>query len=789
MVESVAKEMPKSIATQGISGKKSNTKNAFADFIKELGKTTTKESTNPNFIKTSTLGESSAIQKNEILSNILKGKSEEKQEEKPQQSPLEAILQRPKTTQSKLNLTPEIKQPKDSIKDNEHFTNRDATIRNLGNIKFDSSPNIVKTAESNNESKNIPTAEDLQKIGQNALKNANIADSATHLTPKEAMIKQKLESMPKESPKNATQSPQIPLNNLATNKSDSKDLATKSQPLESSQESQELAQKLPQESPQDLAQTSLESPIKTQPQEIESTQKNAILNSTQKTADETSINPKEAQTLPNKNEILNNIESNETPNITQLQQNAVQNTQKLKESTKESPKNLTQNPPNSQISQSNAKDLDTKTQDLTQDLTQNATQNTPKFANLGIANTLKYGAFKAFDALSLLKPSDGKKISDLIKKADELSLNLKYAKMAMSGNNFTSQTPPQTPKITPQPPNAMQDLQNAKDANVEQVLQNATPKIIDSKDSNKDNIKAETPKNSNEIKNEKNTNNESKEQNAPKLAESKVVESKIEEPKMPQEKAEKITQEKMPEKTQNIEKAVQEKISPEKIAQEKTAQNVEKSQDKNIEIKAEKSPQSSDSKPSNDLKPASFKVGVNNEAKAQNAESNAIQNTIQNESPQNNIANTEPKIEQLGNKLFDARETMRHFAHNLRAEIQNYKPPLSRITLELQPASLGSVEVSIISQGKNIQIQLNANQSTLNLFIQNQSDLRQALAQIGYDNVAMSFSNGSQMGFSDSNGKWRYESQKFNKLGNNFGLNNNEETNDIFEIMITNNYA
>ena len=58
-------------------------------------------------------------------------------------------------------------------------------------------------------------------------------------------------------------------------------------------------------------------------------------------------------------------------------------------------------------------------------------------------------------------------------------------------------------------------------------------------------------------------------------------------------------------------------------------------------------------------------------------------------------------------------------------------------------------------------------------------------------NVAMSFSNGAQMGFSDNSGKWKYESQRFgaNKAGNTFGLNENDEQNEIFEIMITNNYA
>lgn len=756
LVEAVAKEMPKSIATQGKIGakgaKKSNASSSFANFIKDLGKTTTlqkRAESNPinltnNFIKVSDTGESSAIKKDEMLSNLLKGKTQETPKQVTQ-NPLDYVLSRPKATHTKLNATPEIKQPKEA--EAGRFSNRDATLRNLKgtNISFekskDSDFSFAKTADSSADSaKNsaIPSPSDLQKIGQNAPKNeaknsVNVADS----TPKDLG---KQNSQPQDLPKNLSS--------------------------ENAKDSHPKAQTKVQ-TPQDLQ-------TKITPKLDEA--QNLVSNEAQ------NLGESKAQTTKSSANIAEI--SDELPNITQMTQDLAQNksntpsVQTLQTQSQNNANNANQaqiQPQNAMNAQDlgesqNAQDLQELAQ--TQAIPQDKAQDSQKsFTKLGIANTLKYGAFKAFDALSLLKPSDGKKLSELIKKADELSLNLqsvKYTKMAqtpLSANYFANQLQKLTPKMsleTNAPNLANQSAKNPQDSALSQILEqkpNETPKDspkIATNNANNETLatKNDSPKIADNGAKNSDSNNAKQDKNTLKIAESKAPESKIAELKMPKPKA----QEEIPE-------------SPIK--------------------------NNADSKENSDLKPVNFKVGANNESKIQapKTESNANQNAIQNNNAEvtQNLANAEQsaKVEQLGNKLFDARETMRHFAQNLRSEIQNYKPPLSKITLELQPANLGSVEVSIISQGKNIQIQLNASQNTLNLFIQNQSDLRQALAQIGYENVAMSFSNGSQMGFSDNNGKWKYESQRFsaNKSGNAFGLNNSDEQDNVFEIMITNNYA
>ncbi len=768
LVETATKEVPQSIAIKGynsdsIASKKSKgNKSSFADFMKDLGKTTAQksgESAMPNsaemFKKVSDIGDSSAsmeAKKTEILSNLLKGKNQEIKSEKAPQSPLDSILQRPKATHTKLNATPELKQPKESAEaQSGRFTNRDAVLRSLKgtNISFADSandaPKFIKTAETSADSpKNsaIPSVSDLEKAGQNMAKNsANDADLQTATTKSD---------LPKDSPKMAQESPKI------------------------------------------SNQTQQTTPKSNEP-------KAEVANIEPKISANTATSDSE---LPSSAQLLQ-----DTPQIATPQNNAPNNMPNQSSQNAPSQAQTTAQKP---VDSGDSSDLaDSSDSSDLNEIVQNATKepNTDKtqsFAKLGIANTLKYGAFKAFDALSLLKPSDGKKLSELIKKADELSLNLqsvKYTKMAqtpLSANYFANQLATSAPKIT-EPnlaPNLAQsanqtapkEVPNQKaqnDSALAQVLSELPSESQKTQENKGESPKNEAVATKNEIKNDsakndkngdlpnngKNLAQNSKDssQNATQTLDSKSPDLKIEQQKTAESKAQENA--KIPES-----KTIEPKIEQSKIEQPKTPEQTPKNDNPTTP-------------PNSDLKPVSFKVGESKlqAPKVESAQSQSIEPT------QNNIANAEstPKTEQLGSKLFDARETMRHFAHNLRSEIQNYKPPLTKITLELQPANLGSVEVSIISQGKNIQIQLNAPQNTLNLFIQNQSDLRTALSQIGYDNVAMSFSNGSQMGFSDNSGKWRYESNA-NKFRNNFGLkslDDAQDENETFEIMITNNYA
>lgn len=369
---------------------------------------------------------------------------------------------------------------------------------------------------------------------------------------------------------------------------------------------------------------------------------------------------------------------------------------------------------------------------------------------LPIKDTLKYGAFKAFDALSLLKPSDGKKLSDLIKKADELALNL--TKMSL-----------QTKKESTPLNNKISENLDLKNNNLKNQIDNSkTPQTQENT--------------TNPIKENMAKNTLSPESTNKEIAETKPQnENKTDTTKNESKNNNQVANKDILKDTLNGDSKDSKQDSP-----QKQAHNNQTKPESTKE--ALNNPQNMpDTKMQEDLKPVSFKQNEKKEIKnSDEIKQNSTEKTTDSTNA-NNIKN-----EQL-QKTFDIKETMRSFVTQLRQEIVNYKPPLSKITLELNPANLGSVEVSITHQGKNIQVQLNANQNTINLFIQNQSDLRAALSQIGYENITMSFSNGSQMGFSDNKGNWNYQN-----IAKDVNVNNDDSSEfDIanMDITIINNYA
>lgn len=94
-----------------------------------------------------------------------------------------------------------------------------------------------------------------------------------------------------------------------------------------------------------------------------------------------------------------------------------------------------------------------------------------------------------------------------------------------------------------------------------------------------------------------------------------------------------------------------------------------------------------------------------------------------------------------------ARESVRNFASQLSQEVLNYKPPITKLSLELNPSNLGTLELTISKSGKDLQVQVISNPTAINLFVNNQVELRNNLAQMGFNNVDLNFSqNGANSG-------------------------------------------
>ncbi|GAA8800085.1 flagellar hook-length control protein FliK [Helicobacter pylori] len=95
------------------------------------------------------------------------------------------------------------------------------------------------------------------------------------------------------------------------------------------------------------------------------------------------------------------------------------------------------------------------------------------------------------------------------------------------------------------------------------------------------------------------------------------------------------------------------------------------------------------------------------------------------------------------NKSAAPKETIKHFTQQLKQEIQEYKPPMSRISMDLFPKELGKVEVIIQKVGKNLKVSVISHNNSLQTFLDNQQDLKNSLNALGFEGVDLSFSQDS----------------------------------------------
>ena len=122
------------------------------------------------------------------------------------------------------------------------------------------------------------------------------------------------------------------------------------------------------------------------------------------------------------------------------------------------------------------------------------------------------------------------------------------------------------------------------------------------------------------------------------------------------------------------------------------------------------------------------------------------------------------------------KETLTQFSYDLKEQIASYKPPLTRFNLTLNPSNLGEVEVTLIQRGSNLHISFNSNTNTMNLFIQNQTEFKNSLVNMGF--------TGLEMNFSDQSKK---ERQQQNKKFANFDLQDELENlnpNSSLELVL-----
>ncbi len=102
------------------------------------------------------------------------------------------------------------------------------------------------------------------------------------------------------------------------------------------------------------------------------------------------------------------------------------------------------------------------------------------------------------------------------------------------------------------------------------------------------------------------------------------------------------------------------------------------------------------------------------------------------------------KAEQLSQKVTEAKQLMQHVAQSMKESVENYKPPFTRIKMQLNPQKFGEMEVTLIQRGNNVHININANTTALTLMMQNSHELKAQLSAQGLGDASMNFTSHQQ---------------------------------------------
>ena len=98
--------------------------------------------------------------------------------------------------------------------------------------------------------------------------------------------------------------------------------------------------------------------------------------------------------------------------------------------------------------------------------------------------------------------------------------------------------------------------------------------------------------------------------------------------------------------------------------------------------------------------------------------------------------------QEIEQKIVSAKQTLSNFASSLSQAMEEYKPPMTKLSIAMNPDNLGSVEVTLVQRGATMQISVQSNPQALMMMASNSTDLRQALITTGFQDVQMQFSFG-----------------------------------------------
>jgi len=153
---------------------------------------------------------------------------------------------------------------------------------------------------------------------------------------------------------------------------------------------------------------------------------------------------------------------------------------------------------------------------------------------------------------------------------------------------------------------------------------------------------------------------------------------------------------------------------------------------------------------------------------------NSLESLLQPQT-QENIQIQTPKADSFEVKVQEAKQMMRYLSEDIKKSIDDYKPPFTRVKVQLNPQKLGDIDLTVVQRGNNVHVNLSSNNAALNILSNNLHELKTQLAESGINNASFNFNSSSQQNGQQQNKHTNYEY---------FAHEEDEEIQNSLEIII-----
>ena len=133
-------------------------------------------------------------------------------------------------------------------------------------------------------------------------------------------------------------------------------------------------------------------------------------------------------------------------------------------------------------------------------------------------------------------------------------------------------------------------------------------------------------------------------------------------------------------------------------------------------------------------------------------------------------------VDSLDVKVKEAKQMMKYLSADVKTAIEDYKSPFTKIKVQLNPAKMGEVDLTVVQRGKNLHVSLTSNNVAINTLAMNVNDLKAQLTNSGIQNATFNFSNSSQN--SEQNSQQQRNRENERQANEEYNYFENEEQNE-----------